>query len=117
MTQAGLFDAVQAAEPRKRVRQVSRDVYRELCNTNALADSEAKVTSHLERYCDEKREYPTALELTRFMHQLKAIPREDANLVRPRLTELCLAGVVDAIGRRTCRVSGRSAHGWKIRER
>jgi hypothetical protein len=112
--------------PRKRVRLVSKDVYRELRDSDRLGTRAADVLRSLAAFYNRHQDWPTAPELTRWMVEHGDLPREDFNLVRPRLTEMCVGrivdgmtvggGVLDVLPRRVCRVTGQPAHPWKVRE-
>lgn len=117
MTQPSLLDAVIVEDkPRKRVRQVSRQAYAEVRATNAGRRRD-DVLRCLAAFFNATQSWPTDAELTYWMFDRKELPREDPNLVRPRRFELMELGLVEKGSPRKCRVTGKTAHPWKIRER
>jgi hypothetical protein len=129
VTQLSLLAAAARDErPRKRVRQVSRAQYAELRDSDQLGTRAADVLRNLAAFYNRRADWPTAPELTQWMLEAGELPRLDFNLVRPRLTELCIGrhdaatgqlvggGVIETLPRRQCRVTGRSAHPWRVRE-
>jgi len=116
VTQLGLLDAVVADErPRKRVRQVSKQAYAEVRATNAGRRRD-DVLRCLAACFNESQVWPTDAELTYWMHRRGELPREDPNLVRPRRFELMEMGLVEKGTARPCRVTGKTAHPWRIVE-
>jgi hypothetical protein len=117
VTQPSLLDlAARVERPRKRVRQVSRQAYAEVRATNAGRRRD-DVLRCLAACFNETQTWPTDAELTYWMFQRKELPREDPNLVRPRRFELMEMGLLEKGTARKCRVTGKTAHPWKIRER
>jgi len=55
------------------------------------------------------RERPrsTARELALFLWERKAIPMPERNFVHPRLTELMQAGLVEAVDKKRCPITGK----------
>lgn len=122
---------------RKRQRAVSRQNALRL-RDEAKADCEAgretkfqKVHRCLSAFENRKGYWPTAAELTRWMHERREIPREDINLVAPKLsigengdvkrkkdgTKYRIGGgLFERLPLRTCRVTGGDAHPVKVRE-
>ncbi len=114
----------------KRASDTSKAQITELRHSGTLADREQTVMDGIAAYFNAKGDWPTAPELTRWLFEAGKIAREDFNLVRPRLTELCIGrrewneskqayelvggGRVITQGRRTCRVTERSAHPYKL---
>lgn len=133
MNQLSLLDGVTREDrPWKVVRRVSKQVYAELRKSGYVKWSIVQVLTALAYYRNRYQEWPTPSELTRFMFNLKRIPRDESRYVAPRLTELIRGwtkvepvsgqkykvggGVCDQLPRRICRVTGQWAHPVAIRE-
>lgn len=123
MTQPSLLDAViRDDRPRKRVRQTSRAVYAEQrAKDQAKADAghegrEGQVLRLLAAYWNALQGSPTALELLQWA-TYRGEQLFDANSVRPRITALVDAGLVESAGKRRCQVSGKTVHTWRVRSR
>lgn len=115
MTQLGLLDAViREDKPRKRVRQVSRQAYAYVRATNQGRRRD-DVLRNLAAYFNATQTWPTDAELTSWMFTRSELPREDPNLVRPRRFELMEMGLLEKGTARPCRVTGKTAHPWRIR--
>ncbi len=85
----------------------------------ALGDIEASLGARQQRVLALVSYYPdaTARELTEQLGRIYyAGSGVDPNMVKPRLTELERAGYVRKSGARKCRVTGRTAHTWRVRE-
>jgi hypothetical protein len=113
---------------RKIVRKVSRVQYAVLREAGALPKRVAQVLRCLSWRRNATGQWSTAAELARWMCQHGEIPRDDSRLVAPRLTFLGPGerlrdgtvrggGLIEALPLRTCRVTGKSAHPWRVRER
>ena len=132
MNQLPLLTGVEREDrPWKVVRRVSKAVYAELRKSGAVSRSTYRVITALAYYRNSTMAWPTPAELTEFMFRLKRIPRADARLVAPRVTELVRGavlkledgskvrrggGVCDQLPVRRCTVTGRAAHPVAIRE-
>ena len=58
----------------------------------------------------------TAREVAAELHRRGVTPTDERNYAAPRLTELCRAGKVKAIGKKLCALSGRNVAVWAVRE-
>jgi hypothetical protein len=131
--QLSLLEGVERAErPWKVVRRVSKQVYAELRRSGGVARSTQRVITALAYYRNRTMTWPTPAELTKFMYDLKRIPKNESRYVAPRLTELIRGavvrdpttgarvrrggGVCDQLPARRCRESGSQAHPVAIRE-
>lgn len=126
----GPTGAPRTVRPWKRVRNVSKAQVTALRDNGSLADREQAVMDALAAFYNRHQDWPTAPELTRWMVEHGQLGREDYNLVRPRLTELCVGrrdwdhdaqqfrlvggGRIVTLPRRICRVTGGNAHPWKL---
>lgn len=107
----------------KRQRQTARAQY----HRQRAIDEEKQVEGHqaetrcqqvlriLAAYWNAKNESPTALELLEFGRQ-RGERLFDVNSIRPRLFELVETNLIEARGKRKCRVSGVMVHTWAVRE-
>lgn len=123
MTQLSLLAGTEREDkPRKRVREVSREAYRQLRALDVELEAAGKETATgrtlrlLAWHWNAKQESPTALELMEWARS-QGERLFDANAIRPRLTELLDEGLVEATTKRPCRVSGRVAHTWRVTQR
>lgn len=115
----------------KRAADTSKAQITKLRHDGTLPDREQAILDGIAAYWNRHNVWPTAPELARWMFKHGAIPREDFNLVRPRLTELCIGwrefkdetrtawrfvggGRVVTQARRRCTVTGRPAHPYKL---
>jgi hypothetical protein len=130
--QPSLLDRVERVErPRKRVRAVSKQVYAELRDTGRLVESNQKALTALAAYYNRFAVWPTTRELVQWMFEDGRLPAPSGNLVSGRFTFLTYGikrtlkdgtviheggGVCEFLPKRTCRVSGKSAHPIRIRE-
>ncbi len=55
----------------------------------------------------------TAREVAAELHRRGATPTDERNFTAPRLTELCRAGLVRAVGKKICDKTGRSVAVWE----
>lgn len=86
----------------------------------ALGAIESTLGSRQQRVLALVTYYPdsTARELTDHLGRIYyAGAGIDPNMVKPRLTELEHVGYVRKSGTRRCRVTGRTAHTWRVRDR
>jgi len=109
--------------PHKRQRQTARAQY----HRQRAIDEEKQVEGRraetrcqqvlrlLAAYWNAKNESPTALELLEWGRQ-RGERLFDVNSIRPRLFELVETGLVEARGKRRCRISGVMVHTWAVRE-
>lgn len=118
--QLSLLDGVARAErPRKRQRQTARAAYavqRDRDRAKAAAGQETRegqVLRLLAGYWNALQSSPTALELIAWA-RARGEQVFDVNSVRPRLTALVEAGLVETAGKRPCRVSGVTVHTWRV---
>jgi hypothetical protein len=121
-----LADVDRHERPHKRVRAVSKAVYRELCDSGRLSQRTADTLRCLAAYYDAWEVWPTVAELALWMWQHKDLPRPDSRLCAPRITELSRGvknrttgayeggGVIEALPARPCRVAGSKAHPWRV---
>lgn len=58
----------------------------------------------------------TAKEIADEMYKAGYIPTNERNYTAPRLTELCIKGVVEPIGKTTCKWTNKSVAVYKRRE-
>lgn len=123
MTTLPLFaDVVRVERPYKRVRQTSRASYRRQRAIDVQKAKAGKETSRarvlrcLAAMWNATQVSPTAKELFRWMQGRGEAVREQ-NDVRPRLTELVEAGLVETAGKRICAVSGQTVYVWRVKQR
>jgi len=113
---------------RKVTRRVSRMQYVELRDTGQLAARVGQVLRCLAARYNATQKWSTAAELARWMFQKGELPRDDSRLVAPRLTFLGPGerhrdgtirggGLIEALPKRICTVTGAPAHPWRVRER
>jgi hypothetical protein len=57
----------------------------------------------------------TAREVAGELHRRGVVPTDERNFAAPRLTELCEAGKVKAIGKKLCPQTGRNVAVWAVR--
>lgn len=126
--QLSLLTRLEAEDrPRKRTRQVSRELYRHHRDTGDLAKRTDQVLRCLSWHFNLTTRWPTAAELARFMFEKGELPRDDSRLVAPRLTflgpgekrrgrPLSGGGLIEPLARRLCRVTEQFAHPWRVRE-
>jgi hypothetical protein len=116
------LSAPEPRQPRKRVRQVSREAYRQRRALDVALEAaghesaRGKVLRLLAWHWNATQNSPTALELMEWA-RTKGERLFDANVIRPRLTELFDEGIVETAGKRKCLISGRSAHVWRVTQR
>ena len=105
----------------KAARQTSREVYRRRRAVDKALEVDGKETSQgrtlrlLAAYWNRHQHAPTAYELYRYGAE-RDEPLQDVNSLRPRLTELLKLGLVWAHHKRVCRVTGKVAMTWSVRE-
>lgn len=123
MTQLSLLAGAEREDkPRKRVRATSREAYRQRRTLDVQREAEGKETASgrtlrlLAWHWNATQLSPTALELMEWARS-KGERLFDANAIRPRLTELIDSGLVESAGKRTCGVSGKTAHCWRVVQR
>jgi hypothetical protein len=117
-----LFDGL--AEPRrhKRQRQTARTVYHhqravdERKRQAGQETREGQVLRCLGWHWNVTQTSPTARELAAWMAR-QGEPVDDINSVRPRLTALVEAGLVETAGKRRCKVSGKTVLTWRVVQR
>ena len=90
-----------------RMRSTSLEAYRDL--QPSLGKRQQKVLRALQ-HMNSHGDYPTDLELTRFMGYY------DPNKVRPRRNDLARLGRVVEHCKRKCTVSGRAAWTWRAKK-
>lgn len=119
--QPGLLETAVPRLPHKRARATSRQVYREQRATDKVREAAGLETRRgcvlrlLAYYWNIRQVSPTASELFEFAEQRGERFRNVAEL-RPRLTELTEAGLIEPRGPRTCRVTGATVRTWAVRE-
>lgn len=64
--------------------------------------------------CLEEKPRQTAKEIAIMMHKKGYIPTSDRNYAAPRLTELSRIGVVEAIGKKRCRYTGKTVSVYEL---
>lgn len=105
----------------KRARQTSREIYRRQRAEdiqraiNGQETREGQVLRLLAAFWNRYQFSPTALEVMRW-GQEQGEPLFDVNSVRPRITALVAAGLVEPRARRVCQVSGKTVWTWACRE-
>ena len=123
MTQPSLdftLSAPEPRQPRKRVRQVSREAYRQRRALDVQREAEGKETAEgkvlrcMAAQFNRSQVWLTDRELVRWMVSVGELTSTDPNQIRPRRTALFDAGLVEPLPRRTCSVSGKSAHPWRV---
>ena len=57
----------------------------------------------------------TAREVAGELHRRSITPTDERNYAAPRLTELCDAGKIHAVGKKLCAHSGRNVAVWSVR--
>lgn len=65
------------------------------------------------------RQHPngmTAEDILQVLLEDGIIPAIDPNYARPRLTELCAAGIIEAVGKTKSRRTNKSVTIWRIKE-
>ena len=122
MTQLPLLRDVERREkPWKRQRQTARQVYREIREqakrrkAAGLETREEQILRLVAAHWNATQTSPTALELMRWARD-RGERLFDVNSVRPRITALVEAGLVDKGTKRRCQVSGKVAWTWAVRE-
>lgn len=58
----------------------------------------------------------TALEIARYLYNYGKVDRIDRNYVSPRMTEMCIDGTVEPVGKKYCPAAGRKVTAFKIRK-
>lgn len=113
---------VREAKPWKRQRQTAREVYsvrREQDKANAEAGHETRegqVLRLLAAHWNYTQCSPTARELFVWAVNVRKEQLDDINSIRPRITALVEAGLVEPRDKRRCAVSGKTVHTWAVRE-
>jgi hypothetical protein len=122
VTQLSLLDSARRAErPWKRQRSTARAVYAEQRARDEAKRAigketrEGQVLRCLAWHWNENQASPTALELLTWMSD-RGERVFDINGVRPRITALVEAGIVESAGQRKCSISGKRVHIWRVRE-
>lgn len=83
-----------------------------------------EITKQTRRAAYKKRPVTRAGEILKFMGNRELTAREiaygmgfdDLNAVKPRLSELKEQGLVEAISKKKCRVTGKTVAVWKVVE-
>lgn len=122
MRQLPLLVEVERAErPWKRQRSTAKAVYarrRSEDQAKAAAGKETRegqILRLLAWHWNATQTSPTALELLRWARE-RGESLFDVNSLRPRVTSLVEAGLVESAGKRRCTVSGQTVHTWRVRE-
>lgn len=106
----------------KRQRQTAREVYRvRRAEDVAKADAgketrEGQVLRLLAAHWNFCQCSPTARELFVWAVNVRKERLDDINSIRPRISALVDAGLVEPRGKRRCGVSGKVVHYWAVRE-
>lgn len=58
----------------------------------------------------------TSLEIARYLFKSGKIDRIDRNYVSPRMTEMCIDGTVEPVGKKYCPTTGRNVTAYKVRK-
>ena len=111
------FDSPAKKRPWKRVRDTSRAAYAD--GRERFTGRKADVLRWLAYYWNCHQESPTSAELTAF-----EVSRETGDMregwishilyVRRGLSDLQTSGVVESAGKRTCRVTNKLCHTWRV---
>jgi hypothetical protein len=115
-----MFD-VSIARLHKPARQTSREIYRRQRDADQVREAAGLETRRgrvlwlLAAFWNRWQRSPTASELFAFAAERNEPFRNVAEL-RPRLTELVRAGLIEPRGKRRCIVTGAVVHVWAIRE-
>ena len=56
----------------------------------------------------------TAREVAAELHRRGVTPTNERNFTAPRLTELCVAGLVRVVGKKICDKTGRNVAVWEV---
>lgn len=116
-----LDDVARVERPWKRQRSTARAVYRQqraVDTAKAEAGHETRqgqALRCLSAYWNRYQASPTALELLSWA-KTRGENLFDVNSLRPRLTALVDAGVVETAAKRACTVSGQTVYTWRVRE-
>lgn len=102
--------------PRKRSRQVSTAQFTKLRDSGELAARQQQFLDALTAHFNRFNAAPTLKELTRWAFLAGRIHADDANIFRPRCTELSDTGQIEYLPRRTCTITGAQAHPIRPRE-
>lgn len=119
--QPALPEMVSSRLPHKRARQTSRQMYREQREVDkaraaaGLETRRGRVLRLLAHYWNWHQSSPTASELFEFA-RLRNEPFRNVAELRPRLTELTDARLIEPRGNRRCRVTGATVRTWAVRE-
>lgn len=134
MTQLGLLDLVARDQrPRKRVRQVSRAQITAMRDSGQVSARQQAFLDALAAHFNRYNVAPTIAELTAWAYSVGRLPRNDPNLMRPRASELgpgvrrvrkdgtvWIDGglqMIEFLPKRRCRVTGKTAHAIRLKER
>lgn len=117
---------------RQNVRKVSSELFTILRDTGILAGARTKVMRALAAYYMRFQEWPTREELKHWMFVVGIIPRDNPNLVSPRISDLIngweetnaagekvrvSGGLVETLPARKCRITGNRAEPVRIRQK
>lgn len=58
----------------------------------------------------------TAKEIAQEMYKKGQIPTNERNFVAPRATELCKAGIIEPVGKKICKWTGKKVTAYALRE-
>ena len=58
----------------------------------------------------------SAMEIAESLYKLDMVDRVDRNYVSPRMTEMCIDGTVEPVGKKYCFKTGRKVTAFKVRE-
>lgn len=119
MTQPGLFTEppLPSARPKKRGHVRATSIAQYADGRERFTGRKSDVLRWLAHYVNARTEYPTSAELADLVSNFTLEWRRGDTLllyVRRGLSDLQTAGVVEANGARTCRVSKRRVETWRI---
>lgn len=58
----------------------------------------------------------TSMEIAEDLYMMGLVDRIDRNYVSPRMTEMCMDGTVEPVGKLKCKVTGRTVTAYQIRK-